>query len=106
MSGSSPTGTVQFKDGSGNLGSAVTLSGAVATLSTSTLGVGTHPITAVYGGDANNSGGTSPTVNQVVNSGAASVSTTIPTLSEWALVLLIGLVLVAAATVIRSRKRR
>ncbi len=82
------------------------MSGAVATLSTSTLGVGTHPITAVYGGDANNSGSTSPTVNQVVNSGAASVSTTIPTLSEWALVLLIGLVLVAAATVIRSRNRR
>ncbi|MBI5031535.1 MAG: Ig-like domain repeat protein, partial [Chloroflexi bacterium] len=48
-----PTGMVQFKDGSTNLGSPVTLSGGGASLITSTLSVGTHTITAVYGGDAN-----------------------------------------------------
>ena len=47
------TGTVQFKDGGSNLGSAVTLDGSgVATLAISTLTPGTHAITADYGGDS------------------------------------------------------
>jgi hypothetical protein len=46
--GGTPAGTVQFKDGDNNLGSAVTLSGGVATYSTADLSVGTHTITAVY----------------------------------------------------------
>ena len=49
-----PTGTIQFKDGAGNLGSPVTLDGSgVAKLTTSALTAGTHPITAVYSGDTN-----------------------------------------------------
>ncbi|HEU5240115.1 MAG TPA: Calx-beta domain-containing protein, partial [Pyrinomonadaceae bacterium] len=49
-----PTGTVQFKDGMTNLGGPVVLNvNGVATLTTSTLTVGTHPITADYGGDGN-----------------------------------------------------
>lgn len=48
-----PTGSVQFKDGGTNLGAAVSLNGSgVATVSTSSLTVGTHTITADYGGAA------------------------------------------------------
>src|SRR5262249_34400993 len=49
-----PTGTVQFKDNGSNLGGPVTLNASgVATFTTSSLTVGTHPITADYSGDAN-----------------------------------------------------
>jgi hypothetical protein len=61
-----PTGTVQFFDGTTLLGSG-TISGTMATFTTSTLAVGTHPVTAVYGGDTNFTTATSNTDNQVVN---------------------------------------
>lgn len=49
--GGTPTGTVQFKDGSTNLGTAVTLNGSgQATVTTSSLTAGTHTITAIYSG--------------------------------------------------------
>jgi hypothetical protein len=64
-SGPTPTGTVQFLDGTIGIGQ-VTLSGGVAELTKSNLAVGTHPITAHYNGDANSSTSTSPVVNQVV----------------------------------------
>jgi hypothetical protein len=52
-----PTGTVQFKNGSANLGPAQPLNGSgVATLTISTL-LPNQTITAVYGGDTNFSGG-------------------------------------------------
>ena len=54
MTGATPTGSVQFKDGAANLGSPVALSGGVATLSTSALTQGTHSITAIYSGDSGN----------------------------------------------------
>ena len=58
--------TVTFKDGATALGTATVNSG-VATFAISTLIVGTHPITAVYGGDANFLTSTSaPVLNQVV----------------------------------------
>lgn len=76
VTGSSPTGTVQFKDGAANLGAPITLSGGVAALTTSTLSVSTHSITAVYGGDSANTGSTSNTVSQVVNAPVASPTTT------------------------------
>ena len=82
VTGASPTGSVQFKDGAGNLGSPVALSGGVATLSTSALTQGTHSITAVYSGDAGNATSTSPIVNQVVNPAAAGVTTTALTSSQ------------------------
>jgi hypothetical protein len=64
-SSGTPTGTVTFKDGSNALGTAM-LAGSQATFSTSALGPGSHSITAVYGGDANFAGSTSPALNQVV----------------------------------------
>ncbi|MDV9203194.1 Ig-like domain-containing protein, partial [Streptomyces sp. Wh19] len=54
-----PTGTVDFFDGATLLGTG-TLSGGVATFTTSTLAIGTHPLTAVYNGDANFTSSTSP----------------------------------------------
>ena len=67
VTGSTPTGTVQFQDGGSNLGSAVTMSGGSAALTTSSLSVATHSITAVYSGDASNIGSTSSALSQVVN---------------------------------------
>ena len=60
-----PTGKVKFWDGTLGIGSA-TLSNGVATLTKSTLAVGTHPITAQYLGDANSAKSTSSVLNQVV----------------------------------------
>src|SRR6202011_3019669 len=60
------TGTVTFKDGTTTLGTG-TISGTTATFTTTTLSVGTHPVTAVYGGDANYNTATSAVDNQVVN---------------------------------------
>lgn len=51
---SSPTGTVQFAIDGLNLGGPQPLSGGTATSpSISSLGLGTHTVTATYGGDAN-----------------------------------------------------
>jgi hypothetical protein len=60
------TGTVQFMDGATLLGTG-TISGTTATFTTTTLAVGTHPVTAVYSGDANYNTATSAVDNQVVN---------------------------------------
>ena len=67
-----PTGTVTFKDGATTLGSAV-LSAGSAMYSTSTLAVGPHSITAVYGGDSSFDVSTSAPLTQNVNS-----ATTLP----------------------------
>ncbi len=65
-SGTTPTGTVTFKNGRTTLGSK-TLSGGVATLKISTLNVGTATITAIYAGDTAHSGSTSRSLKQVVD---------------------------------------
>ncbi|HEX7925754.1 MAG TPA: Ig-like domain repeat protein, partial [Bradyrhizobium sp.] len=74
VTGASPTGTVQFKDGAANLGAAVTLAGGVATLTTSSLATGSHSITVVYSGDGNNTASTSAALTQTVNKAATSTS--------------------------------
>ena len=61
-----PTGAVTFKDGATALGTS-NLSGNAATFTTSTLSVGSHSITAAYGGAPNFSPSTSGTLTQVVN---------------------------------------
>src|SRR5207245_933868 len=61
----SPTGSVTFQDGASALGTG-TLSGGTATFTTSGLTAGTHSITAIYGGDANFAGSTSPVLTQTV----------------------------------------
>ncbi len=74
VSPSTASGTVQFKDGAGDLGSPVDLAGGVATFQTSSLSVGSHSITAVYGGDASLAGSTSAGVTQVVDQGTTATA--------------------------------
>jgi subtilase family serine protease len=74
-----PTGTVTFNDSGTAIGTGTlaTVAGAqVATFATSTLTVGTHSITATYGGDANNSASTSsPPLSQVIAAPTFHLST-------------------------------
>src|ERR1022692_1022921 len=62
----SPTGSVQFKDGATVIGTSP-LSGGTATLTISNLPAGAHPLTAVYLGDSNFNTTTSNTVNETVH---------------------------------------
>src|SRR6202034_1375532 len=61
------TGTVTFLDGTTTLGTGTLNGSGVATFSTSALTVGSHSITAVYGGDADFTASTSTAVSQVVD---------------------------------------
>ena len=65
--GGTPTGTVNFDDGSTVLGT-ITLTNGTASFTTSSLAVGTHSIKAVYAGDTNFKASTSAVLKQVVNS--------------------------------------
>jgi hypothetical protein len=69
VSPSTAAGSVTFYDGATNLGAAPLVSGSAA-LTTSTLAVGAHSITAVFSA----SGGVSAALRQTVNSAASSVS--------------------------------
>jgi hypothetical protein len=62
-----PTGTVTFKDITAVLGTATLNSAGQATLTTSTLALGTHAINVSYGGDTNFLSSYSPNVAEVVN---------------------------------------
>ena len=61
-----PTGTVQFFDGGTLLGAPPLDSLGDASFTTSQLAIGTHTITATYGGDANFNSRTSAPLTQVV----------------------------------------
>ena len=71
---SAAAGTVTFKDGSTTLGTG-TLSSGKATYSVSTLAVGSHSITAAYGGSSNYNSSTSSVFTQTVNK--AGTTTTV-----------------------------
>ena len=74
---STATGTIQFTIDGKNFGSAVTLNGGSATSGiTSTLTVGNHIVTAIYSGDSNFSGSTSPSLTQIVNQASTVTSLT------------------------------
>jgi hypothetical protein len=65
--GSTPTGTVTFKDGASTIGTAKLNASGIATLTVSSLAIGTHSITASYGGDANFTASTSAVLLQAVS---------------------------------------
>ncbi len=71
-----PTGIVTFMDGGTALGTG-TISAGSATYSTSVLAVGSHSISAVYGGDSNYSGSSSSVLTQTINSGPQVVTTSL-----------------------------
>ena len=63
---SAATGTVTFKDGAATLGTGTLNSSVQATFATATLAVGSHAITASYGGDATHAASTSTVLTQTV----------------------------------------
>ena len=65
VSPAAATGTVQFLDGAAPLGTA-TIAGGWATLSLTTLTLGTHSVTALYTGDVNDSASTSAALFEVI----------------------------------------
>ncbi|MEU2058633.1 Ig-like domain repeat protein, partial [Streptomyces bungoensis] len=73
--GGVPTGTVTFFDGITSLGTSTLDGSGVATLSVSNLSVGSHSLTATYGGDTSYNTSTSPADTQTVN--AADTTTTL-----------------------------
>jgi len=60
------TGTVTFLDGTTILGTGTINAAGVATFTTSTLTIGSHPITASYGGDSGYSAATSAILTEVI----------------------------------------
>jgi hypothetical protein len=78
-SGITPTGTVNFQDGSTVLAANVPLDGnGHATYTTSTLAGGAHFIAATYSGDSNFSGGTATLVQMIHQSGTTTTLTSSP----------------------------
>jgi hypothetical protein len=71
------TGTITFEDGSKTLGTAA-LYGGSATFSINSLAVGSHSITAVYGGDTNDNGSTSSSITETVVAKPAIITTSLP----------------------------
>jgi len=64
--GGQSTGTVTFKDGATTIGTGA-VSGNAAAFTTNALALGSHSITASYGGDSNFTGSNSGTSSQVVH---------------------------------------
>ncbi|MEU8619750.1 Ig-like domain repeat protein [Streptomyces sp. NPDC048623] len=74
---SGAAGTVQFKDGSADFGTPVTVNGGTATLTTSNLTAGTHALTAVFTPDsASYNGSTSAAVSYEIKPAAATQTST------------------------------
>ncbi|MGA2810464.1 MAG: PASTA domain-containing protein [Candidatus Acidiferrum sp.] len=74
VSGSGPTGSVQFYYGDTVIGAPVALASGAASFTTSTLPIGTDSITAAYSGDSNNAPGTSNVLNEAISSNPATIS--------------------------------
>jgi parallel beta-helix repeat protein len=75
VSGGVPSGSVLFMDGADILGSAALEASGVASLTVSNLSVGSHSITASYGGSATDAASASAPLSQSV--GKISTSTTL-----------------------------
>ena len=114
-SGGTPTGTVTFKEGAATLGTGALDGAGHATFATSSLAVGPHPVTAVYGGDAIYAGSTSNIVNQAIVGAPPPppppppppvTATPVPALQDWMLGVLAVLLLVMAGVAMRSPRWR
>jgi uncharacterized repeat protein (TIGR01451 family) len=70
-----PGGSVRFLDNGTPMGAAVLLVGGVAMMTTATLSVGTHTITAEYSGDGNFLGSTG-SLDQAVNKASSATTLT------------------------------
>jgi hypothetical protein len=72
--GGVPTGTVTFKDSGTVIGTVPLDAAGRAAITTSALSVGSHTITAEYGGDSNFNGSSSPPLSQTVNKALTSIT--------------------------------
>ena len=77
VAGTAPTGNVQFYDGLTLIGTSALNGSYQAGLTTSTLGGGTHSLTALYVGDAGNALSCSTPLAHTVNDTRASTTTTL-----------------------------
>ncbi len=73
-SAGTPSGTITFLGGSSTLGTGTLNASGQATFTTSALAVGTHSITAVYGGDTSFNASTSSAVSQTVNQASSTTN--------------------------------
>jgi large repetitive protein len=80
--GGTVAGTVTFKDQNGTLGNGSVGAGGVATFSTASVTVGTHTITASYGGSANytssNDFASGTPLVQTVNQSTSGITVSVP----------------------------
>src|SRR5207248_2263817 len=74
--GHMPTGTVTITDGGTVIGTPTVDGSGHATLTTSTLARGTHPLAAAYAGDANDCASSSDILTQTINAPDAVATTT------------------------------
>ncbi len=72
-----PSGTVSFMDGAATLGMATLDGNGGATFTTSSLALGTHPITVVYNGTSDFNPATSAMLNQLINDGPTTFTLTV-----------------------------
>jgi hypothetical protein len=79
-----PTGTVTFLDGTTSLGTGQLNARGIATFSATSLGVGTHSISASYGGDSKDAGSTSTAVSVTVTAAQGGALPTTTTLTASA----------------------
>jgi alpha-galactosidase len=77
VAGSTPTGTVSFFDGLTLIGTGALDGSFQASLTTTTLGSGTHAITAQYGGNAGNAPSASAPLTQTVVETRVATATTL-----------------------------
>ncbi|HVS44717.1 MAG TPA: Ig-like domain-containing protein, partial [Candidatus Dormibacteraeota bacterium] len=77
-SGGTPTGTVNFADGGISFGTGALDGTGTATFSTSALTLGTHTITAGYGGDTNFNTSNSASLSQLVRAASTTALTAAP----------------------------
>jgi hypothetical protein len=87
LAGSTPGGLVTFRDGSTVLGTVALSAGGSASLTTSTLAVGTHPLQASFAGSSTFAPSASAVVNEVVQAydftlAASSTAMTVPS-GDW-----------------------
>ena len=75
IGGGKATGQVTFMDGGQKVLGTSNLLNGVAELDLTVLGTGSHSISAIYAGDANNNSSVSPSVVQVVNPPIATTTT-------------------------------
>jgi hypothetical protein len=75
--GGTPTGTVSFLDGNTSLGNSSLNSNSVATLSTSSLAVGTQSITVIYNGDTHFVPSEAPAKSQLVQGSVGRLGTSL-----------------------------